>query len=135
MPRVGTAAAVAAVAAVTAAEPLPQQQPYTSGLQAAPPPVASCLSDLVELNVGGTLFTTNRATLEESQPQSMLAALVSGRHGPPRRDAQVRGAECVFYREYIPEKEKQMIISGGGDNQGNNCSKWWCEHSRKGIGK
>ena len=58
-----------------------------------PPPVASCLSDLVELNVGGTLFTTNRATLEESQPQSMLAALVSGRHGPPRRDAQVRGAE------------------------------------------
>ena len=65
----------------------PQQQSPSSTHQ---PPVANCLSDLVELNVGGTLFTTNRATLEESQPQSMLAALVSGRHGPPRRDAQVR---------------------------------------------
>ena len=51
------------------------------------------MSDLVELNVGGMHFTTNRATLEESQPQSMLAALVSGRHGPPRRDARVRGGE------------------------------------------
>ena len=51
------------------------------------------MPDLVELNVGGTVFTTNRATLEESQPQSMQAALVSGRHGPPRRDAKVRGAE------------------------------------------
>ena len=38
----------------------------------------------------GGLFTTNRATLEESQPQSILAALISGRHGPPRRDAKVR---------------------------------------------
>ena len=83
MPRVGPAAAVGG--------PPPQQQPSISGLQAAPPLAVSCLSDLVELNVWGTLFTTNRATLEESQPQSMLAALVSGRHGLPRRDAQVRG--------------------------------------------
>ena len=77
-------------AAAAAAEAPPQQQPSTSYAQAAPPLVASCLSDLVDLNVGGMLFTTNRATLEESQPQSMLAALVSGRHGPPRHDAKVR---------------------------------------------
>ena len=68
-----------------------QLQSPTSTLQ---PPVASYLSDLVELNVGGTPFTTTRATLEESQPQGMLAALViSGRHGPPRHDAKVRGEE------------------------------------------
>ena len=52
-----------------------------------PPPATSCLS-----NLGGALFTTNCAMLEESQPQSMLAALVSGRHGLPRHDAKVRGA-------------------------------------------
>ena len=47
-------------------------------------------SNLVDLNVGGVVFTTSRATLEDSQPQSMLAALISGRHGQPRRDAKVR---------------------------------------------
>ena len=57
-----------------------------------PAPPGSC-PDLVDLNVGGVLFTTSRATLEESQSQSLLAALVSGRHGPPRRDAKVRGVE------------------------------------------
>ena len=86
---------LAAVAVEPAAEPspwplLPQLQSPTCTLQ---PLTACCVSDLLELNVGGTLFTTTRATLEESQPQSMLAALVSGRHGPPRRDAQVGGAE------------------------------------------
>ena len=80
-------------AAAAAAGPPPQEQPSTSTFQAACPPFTSCLSDLVELNVGGVLFTTNRATLEDSQPHSMLAALVSGRHGPPRLDAQVRGEE------------------------------------------
>ena len=80
----------AAAAAAAAAGPPPQEQPSASNLQiAAPLPVASCLSGLVELNVGGTLFTTNRATLEESQPQSMLAALVNGGDWPPRRDAKV----------------------------------------------
>lgn len=61
--------------------------------------------ELVDLNVGGTLFTTTRATLEENQPQSRLAALVSGRHGPIRRDSQVRKAgrtifvriKCIIY--------------------------------------
>ena len=47
----------------------------------------------MNMNVGGMLFSTSRATLEEGQSQSMLAALVSGRHGPPRRDAQVRRGE------------------------------------------
>ena len=90
VPRLATAAAPVAVAAA-AARPTPQQQlASTNDLQAASPSAASCLSDLVELNVGGALFTTTRATLEESQPQSMLAALVSGRHGPARRDAKVR---------------------------------------------
>ena len=80
--------------AAAAAGPLPPQlQPSTiSGGQAILAPPSSC-PDLVELNVGGMLFTTSRATLEESQPQSMLAALVSGRHGPPRCDVKVRRGE------------------------------------------
>ena len=73
------------------AEAAAGDQPSTSYPQGAPPSPASCFPDLVELKVGGMLFTTNHATLEESQPQSMLAALASGRHRPPRRDAQVRG--------------------------------------------
>ena len=79
------AAAAAAAAGTPAAQHL---QPSASSGQAAtaPPPP----DGLVELSVGGMLFTTSRATLEEIQPQSMLAALVNGRHGPPRRDAQVR---------------------------------------------
>ena len=84
VPRLVTAAAAAAAAGPP---PLPQQLQPSSLVIPAPP--SSC-PDLVELNVGGALFTTSRATLEESQPHSMLAALVSGRHGPARRDAKVR---------------------------------------------
>ena len=70
-------------AAVAAA--VERRWPSCSNLGAPP-----SSSDLVELNVGGMMFTTSQTTLECSQPQSMLAALVSGRHGPPRRDTQVR---------------------------------------------
>ena len=73
--------------------PSPQEHPSVSNLQAACSLVTSCCSDLVELNVGGTLFTINRTPLEESQPPSMLAALVRGRHGLPRCDAKVRDGE------------------------------------------
>ena len=45
-----------------------------------PPPIA--LADVLELNVGGRVFTTARATLS-AQPGSMLEALVSGRHARP----------------------------------------------------
>ena len=63
--------------------------PTRSGDTEAAAAQPSTSSSCVELNVGGKIFTTSRATLEESQPQSMLAALASGRHGPPCRDAQV----------------------------------------------
>ena len=69
--------------------PFPRSWCPPTAARLAPP---SDCPDPVDLNVGGMLFTTNCATLEESQPQSMLAALVSGRHGLPRRDAQVRVA-------------------------------------------
>ena len=82
VPRLAKAAPAAAAAA---AGPTPRNTPPAA--TSRPP---RSLSDLVELNVGGMLYTTSRATLEESQPQSMLAALVSGRHGPPRHDAKVR---------------------------------------------
>ena len=74
------------------------------------------MSDLVELNMGGTLFTTNRATLEESQPQSMLAALVSGRHGPPRRDAKVRwyGSEGRIGRLGAGGEEREGHVGAYG---------------------
>ena len=85
---------------------LPGACPSTPTSQATSAPPSSSSSDLVDLNVGGTLFTTSRATLEDGQPQSMLAALVGGRHGPPRRDTKVGcllvggcwvlGAECVW---------------------------------------
>ena len=47
-----------------------------------PPPTPAPLVDVVELNVGGRLFTTTRATLS-AQPGSMLEALFSGRHARP----------------------------------------------------
>ena len=73
--------------------PTPLQPPTPAGAPAAPTPATCCPPSLVELNVGGVLFTTSRATLEECQPHSMLAALVSDRNGPPRRDTQVRQGE------------------------------------------
>lgn len=63
-----------------------QGQPSTSGQASA---AALCSThELVELNVRGSLYTTTKSTLE-SQPHSTLAALVNGRLGQPRRDAQV----------------------------------------------
>ena len=71
----------------------------SSGSPAEMLPSPSTSGNLVELNVGGMFLvmvpTTSRTTLEDSQPQSMLAALVSGRHGPPCRDAQVM--TCLFF--------------------------------------
>ena len=83
-----------------------QLQPCGSNDQDAPASSGGGGSDLVELNVGGALFTTSRATLEESQPQCMLAALISGRHGPPRCDAQVRRGEGGT--------EGRILVNDGG---------------------
>ena len=74
----------------------PQPQPQQQQPSQAPASTASSSSSIVELNVGGVLFTTSRSTLEGSQPRSMLAALVSGKLGLPGRDSQVCGGplEC-----------------------------------------
>jgi hypothetical protein len=36
--------------------------------------------DIIELNIGGKLFTTSRQTIEDGLPGSFLASLVSGRY-------------------------------------------------------
>ena len=76
MPRLSSTAPDAA------AEPLQPPAQQVGQVPSSTP--SACLSSgCVKLNVGGVLFTTSRATLEDSQPQSMLAALVSG-HDSPR---------------------------------------------------
>ena len=80
----------------------PQLEPSTSSGQAIP----ATAPTVVELNVGGMLFSTSCATLEESQSRSMLAALISGRHGPPRCDAQVRRGEGGT--------EGRILVNDGG---------------------
>jgi hypothetical protein len=56
--------------------------PVASTSPPAPPPPPAVLADVLELNVGGRLFTVSRTTLS-AQPGSMLEALVSGRHARP----------------------------------------------------
>ena len=129
VPRLATEAAAGAAAAAAGPlpQPLPQQpQPSSSSGQAIPASPSSC-PDLVELIVGGLLFTTSRA--EESQSQCMLAALVSGRHGPPRCDAQVRGeVTCVSVNvcrtehqpdnPAVPTSTSNITMRGEGNSGG-----------------
>lgn len=73
---------------------------------------------VVKLNVGGTVFQTLRTTLQ-THPQSMLAALVSGRHQVARdsqgiifvdRDPRCFGAILMFLRgeEPLPLHDEDM---------------------------
>uniref|UniRef100_A0A453IT58 Potassium channel tetramerisation-type BTB domain-containing protein n=1 Tax=Aegilops tauschii subsp. strangulata TaxID=200361 RepID=A0A453IT58_AEGTS len=58
-------------------------------------PESSSSAAPVLLNIGGTKYATTAETLTQREPDSMLAAMFSGRHTLPQHPTTVRSLDCA----------------------------------------
>ena len=86
-------------------------------VEAALPPFLAGSMEVVELNVGGRLFTTTRSTLSK-HAGSMLAAMFSGDMQPALQDSQGRyfidrnGDWFAVILSYLREEPVQFLVFG-----------------------